>query len=95
LPTDSDNRPIDTYGNPVSTDTYGKPIGADASPLPTDDNGNFILSPSSEEKVDATILPTNEYGRPIYSVVHPDGSLLPTNAYGYQIDDNGTPISTL
>uniref|UniRef100_A0A1I7VXY4 Fibronectin type-III domain-containing protein n=1 Tax=Loa loa TaxID=7209 RepID=A0A1I7VXY4_LOALO len=105
LPTMEDGTVLDPFGKIIPTNNIGEPVNYRNEPLPTDSDGQAIYP---KDGLDCPLPPTDEHGRPVYSVVGPDGRLLarkhdgtvldpdgnslPTNAAGVPVDSKGRPL---
>uniref|UniRef100_A0A0R3RV16 Fibronectin type-III domain-containing protein n=1 Tax=Elaeophora elaphi TaxID=1147741 RepID=A0A0R3RV16_9BILA len=105
LPTTEDGTVLDPSGKIIPTNNIGEPVNYRNEPLPTNREGEAIYP---KDGLDCPIPPTDQHGRPVYSVVgpdgrlltrehdgtavDPDGNLLPTNAAGVPIDRRGRPL---
>ncbi|KIH59561.1 fibronectin type III domain protein, partial [Ancylostoma duodenale] len=91
IPTNEEGVPIDQYGEPLKKNKDGDYVlppvvtGTDRTPQPTSE----VLPPTEHGAID---LPTDESGRLIIPIVHPDGSPLPTDESGNFITRDGTII---
>uniref|UniRef100_A0A1I8E9B7 Fibronectin type III domain-containing protein n=1 Tax=Wuchereria bancrofti TaxID=6293 RepID=A0A1I8E9B7_WUCBA len=105
LPTMEDGTVLDPFGRTVPTNNIGEPVNYRNEPLPTNSEGQAIYP---KDGLDCPLPPTDRHGRPVYSVVgpdgrllarkhdgiaiDPDGNLLPTNAAGVPVDRKGRPL---
>ncbi|MCP9259541.1 Mesocentin [Dirofilaria immitis] len=107
LPTMEDGGVLDPFGKIIPTNNIGEPVNYRNEPLPTNNEGQAIYP---KDGLDCPLPPTDQHGRPVYSVVgpdgrllprkqdgtavDPDGNLLPTNAAGVPVDRKGRPLPT-
>ncbi|VDK64046.1 unnamed protein product [Onchocerca ochengi] len=107
LPTMEDGTVLDPFGKTIPTNNIGEPVNYRNEPLPTNSEGQAIYP---KDGLDCPLPPTDQHGRPVYSVVgpdgrllprkqdgtavDPDGNLLPTNAAGVPVDRKGRPLPT-
>ncbi|VDM93014.1 unnamed protein product, partial [Litomosoides sigmodontis] len=107
LPTMEDGTVLGPFGKTIPTNNIGEPVNYRNEPLPTNSEGQAIYP---KDGLDCPLPPTDQHGRPVYSViapngrllsrkfdgavVDPDGNLLPTNAAGIPIDRKGRPLPT-
>lgn len=89
---DSDGRSLNLNGNPVPTDLMGQPVGVDASPLPTDFYGRYIADEGGESTTGG-VLPTDQMGFEIHSIVDANNQLLSTAASGIYLNAQGEEVS--
>uniref|UniRef100_A0A915BJG8 VWFA domain-containing protein n=1 Tax=Parascaris univalens TaxID=6257 RepID=A0A915BJG8_PARUN len=88
LPKDSYGRYLDPNGDPVRVNENGIPIRPNNKVMPTNAEGNYILS-KADYVVRATAAKPTEL-----LVIGPDGNLLPTDSEGAVLAPDGQPIPT-
>ncbi|CAG9535199.1 unnamed protein product, partial [Cercopithifilaria johnstoni] len=91
LPTMDDGTVLDPFGKAIPTNNIGQPVNYRNEPLPTNSEGQAIYP---KDGLDCPIPPTDQHGRPIYSVVGPNGRLLPRNNDGIVVDPDGNLLPT-
>ncbi|CAD5215684.1 unnamed protein product [Bursaphelenchus okinawaensis] len=89
LPTDETGNFVLDDGSPIPTNDQLQYLGPDGSPLPFNEE-NKAVHPGAEEK--ETVLPTDEDGKFLYPIVRPDGTPLETDSSGRYLDNRGEPI---
>nr|CDP99895.1 BMA-DIG-1, isoform e [Brugia malayi] len=91
LPTMEDGTVLDPFGKTIPTNNIGEPVNYRNEPLPTNSEGQAIYP---KDGLDCPLPPTDRHGRPVYSVVGPDGRLLPRKYDGAAIDPDGNLLPT-
>ncbi|VDN92224.1 unnamed protein product [Brugia pahangi] len=91
LPTMEDGTVLDPFGKTIPTNNIGEPVNYRNEPLPTNSEGQAIYP---KDGLDCPLPPTDRHGRPVYSVVGPDGRLLPRKHDGAAIDPDGNLLPT-
>ncbi|VBB26357.1 unnamed protein product [Acanthocheilonema viteae] len=91
LQRNTDGAIVNPYGRLIPTDSHGYPIDSHGRPLPRDHLGNFIYP---VEEMDIEPTPTDKSGRPVYSIIGPNGEVLPRGRSGDMLDPYGRPIPT-
>uniref|UniRef100_A0A915EPK2 VWFA domain-containing protein n=1 Tax=Ditylenchus dipsaci TaxID=166011 RepID=A0A915EPK2_9BILA len=93
MPTDTSGRIVDKQGSPYPTNYDGLLLGPDGSPLPTNEDGQLLVTDGDQEDSKAVTLPTDDYGKLVYPIVHPNGHALPQDQSGRYVDpQSGEPI---
>lgn len=82
---------FDKNGIPYPTNFDGLLIGPNSSPLPTNDEGKFMVG-KVESGDDVKTLPTDNSGRLLPPIVNEKGKLLEKNSQGRFLNEEGQPI---
>uniref|UniRef100_A0A0N5CG51 EGF-like domain-containing protein n=1 Tax=Strongyloides papillosus TaxID=174720 RepID=A0A0N5CG51_STREA len=79
---------VDKSGKPIPTSAgTGIPVSKTGQPLPTEESGVYVY-----DQEEATILPTDIYGRTVYEIIGLDGQPLPTSTTGRYVNKLGEEI---
>lgn len=91
LPTSADGMFIGPDGRLIPTSRTGIPSNYRGQPLPKDKDGNIIYP---RKGLRAELQPTDVNGRPVYTVLGPNGEPFLTNLDGAVVGPDGKPLPT-